>query len=173
MLHERQEGRQPLAGSKFQGNSKTGPSNSWAFRATQPPPPPRPHSIPWHCHPGSMYSAGAQSEGSVSPRGSLLQHSRLPDVGASGPRRGGSTGPGLGYHAPPTLPQTPTTYTHGEDYVGIPHPRVWEPGEKPASASRFRIHKGDVLGFRSVGLFGLNGQRMEKSVFLTTMHYLK
>lgn len=47
-----------------------------------------------------------------------------------------------------------------EDYVGTPHPRVWEPGEKPASASRFRIHKGDVLGLRSVGLFGLNGQRM-------------
>lgn len=42
MLHERQEGRQPLAGSKFQGNSKTGPSNSWAFRATQPPPRPAP-----------------------------------------------------------------------------------------------------------------------------------
>lgn len=164
----------PSLVANFRGTLKQDPAIAGLSEPHNPrPPPPRPRSIPWHCHPGSMYSAGAQSEGSVSPRGSLLQHSRLPDVGASGPRRGGSTGPGLGYHAPPTLPQTPTTYTHGEDYVGIPHPRVWEPGEKPASASRFRIHKGDVLGFRSVGLFGLNGQRMEKSVFLTTMHYLK
>lgn len=42
-LRERQEGRQPLgAGSKFQRNSKIGPSHSWAFCA--PPLPPQ-HSL--------------------------------------------------------------------------------------------------------------------------------
>lgn len=119
-------------------------------------------------HPGSMYSAGAQLEGFVSPRGSLLQHSDClmweHVEGGVGPQAHtwGTT------HLQPY--PTPTTSTHGEDYVGTPHPRIWEPGEKPASADRFRMHKGDVLGLHSVDLFGLNGQRMEKPVFVTTMH---
>ena len=132
------------------------------------PPSPAPTAFLGTGHPGSMYSAGAQSEGCVSPRGSATAR-WLPDVGASHPRRGGSTGLHVGYHAPPTDP-TPTTSTHGEDYVGTLHPRIWEPGEKPASADCFRMHKGDVLGLPSVDLFGLNGQRMEKPVFLPTMH---
>lgn len=161
----RKDGNPSLV-ANFRGTLKQDPAIAGLSVPTHPRP--APTGIPWHCHPGRMYSAGGWSD--VSLRGSLLQHSRLPDV-EPWSTEGGSTGPGLGYHAPQP---TPNSTTQG-GLRGHPSPSSLGTRREASLSQRFRIHKGDVLGLRSVvGLFGLNGQRMEKSVFLTfTMHYLK
>lgn len=124
LLHERQwKDGNPSLVANFRGIPKTGSGNSWAFRATHPPAPP-------HSGLGTVILAACtvlgQSEGCVSLRGSLLQHSRLPD-GRQGPQRGGSSqAQAWGIMHPPTLPQTPTT---GGGLRGHPpHPRSLEPG---------------------------------------------
>lgn len=131
-------------------------------------PPPRPHSIPWHCHPGSMYSAGAQSEGSVSLRDFKLQHSRLPDV-EQVVHRGWVHRPRPGVsctsNPTPNSHHRRTTWALLTSSLGTRREASLQPAVSESIKEMFQAY---VLQVCLVLM-----QRMEKSVFLTTMHYLK
>lgn len=95
---------------------------------------------------------GAKSEVFVS--GGVCCCSTLaPNMGSSGPRKGGcKTQRGA---ACSISPRPPAPYMREDYHVVSPHPWVWEPGAKPASPGSFRAHKRVILDFHSVDLFAL------------------
>lgn len=115
--------------------------------------------------PARVHGVRAQSKdwclGQGSGWGSLLQ--TLPYVGTSG-----CTGPGgESMQLQPPVPGPPSTYSPGGGLHSCPGPGAWEPGEKPASSSSFRIAAGRHFSACFLeDLFALHRQ----NTWVITMH---